>query len=228
MNRFLVVTVALLSAAIASCAPRSALFVSWTIDGDASPEACDAFKSPKIKIVLAQRDNADDEPANEEFDASCKDGQASVQSAPYTSVTVELLSGKDVFGRSIPNDAAPAEGGEYTGFDADHPVEANIRVTEGRLHARLTVNGEDCGDAGVNTFHVVLRENTDPLNDVDVDEGDVSCEDGEAIYSFGPVHAGAVYKIVATADGFATDATGEGVVAHGGVTDFVVNLSSTD
>jgi hypothetical protein len=216
---------------LSGCGDRTDLFVAWTVDGADAAEGCAAFKKPTIEANIVQKnagtdpDARIDEGVDERVELSCADAAGTIPVARFASVMLELLSGGDAYAVSSDRDISVKSNSTYPGESADNPMRFDLHVIRSTLNARLTVVGADCGDAGVNSFSVTLLKNVAPLqDDVVVDGEEVSCSDGVATFSFAPVDVGSVYKVVATAAGFATEPTGEGVEVDGAQTSLVVDL----
>lgn len=225
MKRLLLVAPSLL--ALASCAPRYDLFLSWTVGGQDAADACGAFTSPALEAHLGQRDTADGAVVDEHVELSCTDGAATVPSAAFSDVKLELISKGTVYGFSRTETAEPGTSDAYEGNSAENPLALDIRVVRGRLTAHFTVVGESCEDAGVDTFTVKLAQVTSPLGEKVIAEDEtVTCEDGDAVFTYAPVEVGNTYKVSATADNdLGTDGTGDAIVITGAGNNLVVDLT---
>ncbi len=216
------------AALFAGCAPRFDVNVAWTIDGFAPADECGALTDATVQLRLEQRDSQDASPVEETTVAKCGDAAATVQSAAFSNLfldLVEKVEGKDVlFGTVGPIALAPGAGA-YPGEDASAPVNTDIALVKGRLHSRFTVIGQDCGDAGAQSFTFTLRENSAPLGeDVVVQDKTVTCAGGTATFDFEPVTVGASYDIVAktTIDGVDYATTDDGSGGAGALVDSIV------
>lgn len=220
--------------AVSACAPSYELALNWTIDGADAAATCSNLPSGTVvKAIAESRDDHDkrnEAPTITESELACDKGSGTVNVGAFADVRVELQNGDDVFG--VSSVAAVVAGGT-DGYGREEAVDLDISLTKGTLEARLTVNGQDCGDAGAGEFTVSLYENTEPRTFVAVEEGKtVACSDGVALYRFAPANLNAGYLVTATTSAggsdFATSAQGEGVEANGAVTSFVVDLAAVD
>jgi hypothetical protein len=226
---------AVLALAVSACAPSYELAVNWTIDGEDPAATCANLPSGTAIFVVAEsredHDERNEAPSITESELACDKGSGSVTIGSFADVRVELRNGDDIFG--VSGVVNVVGGGANQGYAASDGADFNVRLTKGTLEARLTVNGQDCGDAGAGDFTVSLFENTEPRTFVAVEEGKtVACADGVALYRFSPVNLNSGYLVTATTSAggsdFVTSADGEGVEANGAVTSFVVDLAAVD
>ena len=238
MIRSLLVVTSMLS--LGACASRYDVTVAWTLDGQAAGEACKSLPDSDVGFRLDQRDTESGPVVEEDTTAKCALGKATIQSAAFSTMFVRLLENVDgagagdEYGSSGPIDLSPGgQTASYAGTIND-PILADIHLTRGKLHTRLTVGGADCGKAGASDFTVTVRDNSSPLGeDVVVDGKTVTCDaaTGVAAFDFEPVDNGSRYDVVATTtingQSFATspDGIGAGAVASGAVTEIVADLS---
>jgi hypothetical protein len=218
---------AVLLLATSACAPRFDLTTEWTIDGNPPATFCPAFVDPQVRFTVENQDKAGGAVTEEVTTAACLDGTSSLQVASFASVLVDLVDGDTVFGTAGPFNVAPGTGSPYIGDPDEGPLRADIDIERGRLQATLTVLGQSCGDAGVDSFTVTLMRNTGPLgNQILVDGETVACSGGAAVFSFSPVEIGSTYEVVASAGDFRTDDTGEGILISLPLNLLTVDLSN--
>lgn len=228
-----IVSSLLLAVAGASCAPVHDVDATWTIDGDEPAAVCESLPDgAEVRFVIRSRDRADarfdTSVVETEATAQCADGSATIQTGPFAEVITELVNGDVILGVGNVVDISPEfENREGNAFNT------NIRLLEGTLNATLTVLGQSCGDAGADSFTVSLFENTEPRTNVAVDgavDVSVPCRDGEAVFSFSPVHVGSRYLVQASTsvggDTFSTNSDGEGVIVEGAATALTVDLQA--
>jgi hypothetical protein len=234
MNRVALLSVFSVAALFSvGCSNRYDVNVAWTVDGFNAADICPSLTSPNVKFRLEQQDTQGGPVTEETQTAKCEDGAAKVSSASFSDLFIDVLSGDDVYGTTGPVHLTPGVG-EYTGEEGAAPVTTNVPLERGRLTARFTVVGQDCGDAGASTITATLRHTTSILNaEVLVDSADVACSDGKATFNFEPVEKGSLYDFVATTsiggvDYATTDegSGGAGTVVDSAVTDLVVDLDA--
>jgi hypothetical protein len=219
-----------IAVAAAGCSPRYDVFVTWTVDGFTGEDACQQLQDPSVAFRLKNRDSSDATVVEETATAPCADGQAVVKAGALSEIVMELLEGDDVYGSARPFSVTPTEEGT-PGSAVELPVAVDLEIERGRLHSRLTVVGESCGDAGASEFSVTLSRETGPLGrEILVEDEAVGCEDGEAFFDYGPVEVGSRYEVfastsIAGVEYTTSDSTaGEGAVIQGALTDLVVDL----
>lgn len=188
-------TLALSAAALVSaCAPNSDLEVIWTIDGAAASEdTCGAaVEGVRVKAFSSPtRDGAKTE-TTASFD--CTAGTGIIQTSSFADILVELTRGEDVVGG-----ADLFEVQRMTGLLVDGgSVSVDTSVDVGILSASLKVGSAACDDAGASSFDVRLTKVTNGVDFVEVDDESVSCDGGEAIYTFKGAQVGGVYAVHAT------------------------------
>jgi hypothetical protein len=166
----------------------------------------------------------------EETTVDCTDGEAIVPVGNFSTVLFDLTVGETIVGLGGPVSTSPGLGADYVG-NPETPVGVDISPTKGRLTARLTVLGQSCTDAGVDSFNVTLRRQRE-LFFLEVVEEDVTvaCGADGAVYNYDYVEIGDDYVVTATGSAggtdYATDGEGEGIVAAGSRVDFVVDLDA--
>lgn len=234
MTRIFLVASLLSVVAAVGCAPRYDVFTAWTVDGVPAADACQQLVEPGVRFRVQNREVQGGAVIEETFTAPCADGQARLETAALADIFVDLLDGETVVGGTGPLGVTAGAVEGYAGEDVEAPLVADLELERGRLHARLTVVGQRCGDAGVGDFTVSLRRNTGPLGrEIVVDNVTVACgADGEAFFEHAPVEVGSSYEVVATTTiggvEYATsdEGAGEGAVIGGSVTDLVVDLDA--
>ena len=204
--------------------------IGWTIDGEDAAAACTVFADPTIRLTIASREAFDPRGATiteTTTTTACEQGTAKVSTGNFARILVDLLDGEAIVGAADPIDVAP--GAPETGAQVEQaPVAVDIGVTQSHLQAHLLVAGKSCGDAGASSFTVTLKKIVAPLTyEVIVQDADVACSDGNAVFTHFPAEVGATYLVEATTTVNSSTFTtpGEGIVPASAVTDFAVDLA---
>lgn len=229
MKRALLVSPFLPVLVAGGCAPRYDVFVAWTIDGAPAVEACEQFEEPSVIVRTLNRDTEDGEVSDSSVTEDCSNSQVLARAGAFSEITVTLYEASERFAESAPISIAPGTG-SYPGAAIEDPIRADLVLEHSRLQARLTVVGKSCGDAGVSSFDVSLRQHTSPLGTEVIHEETVACENGEAIFKHAPLEVGSTYEVIARADAggvnYATsdESVGEGVLVERALTELTVDL----
>ncbi|MBM4279976.1 MAG: hypothetical protein FJ137_04240 [Deltaproteobacteria bacterium] len=221
---------ALLTAAVAGCAPSFSTVVGWTVDGADAATVCPALSpGTTARLTAVSRDTADSDDVETSVvtptDADCAKGSVTLFTGPFADVFVELVDGDVVHGvapvlRIAPGAPSPTAG----------PAVADVRIVRGTLRATLTVGGRSCGDAGATSFSASLWQYAEARTAAPVvSDVDVACEGGVAVFTHAPVDLGATYFVTAittTADGvtWSTGEAGRAVIIDGANAALVVDL----
>lgn len=160
--------------------------VTWTVQGQPASEAC-AGLGDRVVLASEWRDSPAAEPRRHEAEASCADGTAKINAGNDAQLVVELLRGDTVVGSATP---------ALLDATATSPVSVDISLHTGELAATLNVLQRSCGDAGATRFSVKLREDVG-LNGRVIDEKEVTCQDGVAVYHHPAVKLGGRYFVAA-------------------------------
>ena len=220
--------------AAAGCSPTYDVTMGWTIDGEDPAAVCEFLPDGNVvRLTAVSRDTSDprNSAARETLeDFGCADGSGAIQTGSFSEIRAELVADDDVFGTSAVVDVNPGAAGSGFRVDDESAV-ADIRLVRGTLTANLTVIGQGCGDAGAGDFTVSLFQTTEPRTNVPVVEDvNVACDDGAAVFTHSPVDIDSFYVIEAVtsvgAASFRTAAEGEGVRIAGANTIFTVDLQA--
>lgn len=188
LARSLPVLLALSSVVFVGCGRE--VEVRWTIEGRSAQDACADGAGDEVRLSSRTQD-ADGRLLGEgNSKASCGAGRASVAAGEDAQVLVELWRG----GRAI------GSAGPVLFRSGMSSADVDVKVHRGVAKARLTVLGEDCGDAGASSFNVSLRRDVGSGSYRNIDTEPVSCEGGQAILEVDHLLIDGNYFLYASAD----------------------------
>jgi len=197
--------------------------VVWTIDGKEPAAACSSLPDgTDVHFSIRSRDDNSAGALVTETSptAACADGGAKLATGPFAEIVTELRSDGVVVGVAPAVRVAPGAPDQGYGAAGSDVASIDLRITSGTVDATLTVVGESCADAGVDSFTVTLFAIPEPRTLVPVDGAvdiEVACTDGAAVFSHGGLNVGGQYMVQATASAggtnYGTPSSGAGFVA---------------